>query len=122
MVTFELLQEKGILVVTPHGPLAAEDFANLAKEVDPYIEDNGKLNGLMLCPGDKFPGWENFAAMLAHFKFVKNHHRKIKKIAAVTDSKFLIVAPKIASHFVQAEVRHFDSKDKAKAMEWLSEK
>ena len=117
MVTFELMKEKGILVVTPHGPLAAADFANLAKEVDPYIEDNGKLNGLMLCPGNKFPGWEDFASMLAHFKFIRNHHRKIKKIAAVTDSKFLTVAPKIASHFVKADVRHFDSKDKAKAME-----
>lgn len=122
MVTFELLKDKGILVVTPHGPLAAEDFANLAKEVDPYIGEKGGLNGLMLCPGDKFPGWENFTAMLAHFKFVKNHHRKIRKIAAVTDSKFLTIAPKIASHFVNAEVKHFDSKDKGKAMEWLEGK
>jgi hypothetical protein len=122
MVTFELLRDKGILVVTPHGPLAAEDFANLAKEVDPYIGKTGELNGLMLCPGDKFPGWESFAAMLAHFKFVKDHHRKIRKIAAVTDSKFLTIAPKIANHFVQAEIRHFDSKDRTKAMDWLEEK
>jgi hypothetical protein len=122
MVKFELLKDKGILVVTPHGPLAAEDFANLAKEIDPYIEKNGKLNGLMLCPGDSFPGWDSFAAMLAHFKFIREHHRKIKKVAAVTDSKFLTVAPKIASHFVSAEVRHFDSKDKGKAFLWLEEK
>lgn len=119
MVTFELIKDKGILVVTPHGPLAAEDFANLAKAVDPHIEEKGKLNGLMLCPGDSFPGWENFSAMLAHFKFIGRHHRKIKKVAAVTDSKFLTVAPKVASHFVSAEVKHFDSKDKDKAMEWL---
>ena len=122
MVTFELLKDKGILVVTPHGLLAAEDFANLAKAVDPYIEEKGKLNGLMLCPGDRFPGWENFAAMLAHFKFIGRHHRKIKKVAAVTDSKFLTIAPKVASHFVSAEVRHFDSNEKEKAMEWLEEK
>ncbi|HBC85896.1 MAG TPA: hypothetical protein DCZ94_02970 [Lentisphaeria bacterium] len=122
MVTFELLKDKGILIVTPHGALEAWDFANLAKEIDPYIEENGKLNGLMLCPGDKFPGWEDFAALIAHFKFVKNHHRNIKKVAAVTDSKFLTCAPKIASHFVQAEVKHFDSKDRAKAMEWLEAK
>ena len=121
MVTFELLKDRGILVVMPHGPLKAEDFANLAKEVDPYIEEKGKLNGLMLCPGDKFPGWEDFSAMLAHFKFVKNHHRKIKKVAAVTDSKFLTFAPKIANHFVKAEVKHFDAKDKVEAMKWLEE-
>ncbi len=122
MVTFELLKDKGILIVTPHGPLEAWDFANLAKEVDPYIEQNGNLNGLMLCPGDKFPGWEDFEALLAHFRFVKDHHRKIRKVAAVSDSKFLTIAPKIASHFVQAEVKHFDEKDKDKAMAWLEEK
>lgn len=121
MVTFELLKDKGILVVTPHGPLAAEDFANLAKEIDPYIEDEGLLKGLMLCSGYRFPGWENFAAMLAHFKFIRNHHRKIKKVAAVTDSKFLTIAPKIASHFVSAEVKHFDLNEKDKAMNWLEE-
>ncbi len=122
MVTFELLKEKGILIVMPHGPLKAEDFANLAKEVDPYIEEKGGLRGLMLCPGDKFPGWENFSAMLAHFKFIKGHHRKIKKVAAVTDSKFLTYAPQITKHFVKAEVRHFDEKEKNKAMAWLEEK
>jgi hypothetical protein len=122
MITFELLRKKGILVVIPHGPLKAEDFANIAKEVDPYIEENGKLNGIMLCPGDTFPGWENFSAMLAHFKFIKGHHRKVTKIAAVSDSKLLTIGPKIANHFVKAEIRHFDGKEKAMAMEWLEEK
>ena len=122
MVKFELMKEKGILIAEPHGPLSRDDFANLAAAVDPFIEQNGELNGLMLCPGKHFPGWENFSSLLAHFKFVKNHHRHIAKVAAVTDSGFLSILPHIASHFVQAEVKHFDTKDKEKAMEWLEEK
>ena len=53
-------------------------------------------------------------------KFVKNHHQKIKKIAAVTGSSFLSIMPQVANHFVQAEVRHFDYDDKDTAVNWLT--
>jgi hypothetical protein len=43
-----------------------------------------------------FPGWENFGAFVSHIKFVGGHHRKIERIAAVTDSGFLKVMPSIA--------------------------
>ena len=122
MVKFELMKEKGILIAEPHGPLSRDDFANLAAAVDPFIEQNGELNGLMLCPGKHFPGWENFSSLLAHFKFVKNHHQHIAKVAAVTDSGFLTILPNIVSHFVHAQVRHFEFDDKQGAMAWLESK
>lgn len=34
MLYFELLRVKGILIVTPHGPLEKADFERVAKEVD----------------------------------------------------------------------------------------
>ncbi len=34
MLEHELLVEKGVLIVRPEGPLAAEDFAALAQEVE----------------------------------------------------------------------------------------
>jgi hypothetical protein len=66
-----------------------------------------------------FPGWKDFAALVAHLKFVKDHHRKIEKIAAVSDSSVLTIAPKIASHFVQADVRHFAHSQMEEALAWL---
>jgi hypothetical protein len=33
---------------------------------------------------------------------------KIKRVAAVTDSHFLAILPKVADYFAAAEVRHFD--------------
>jgi hypothetical protein len=121
MLTFELNRAEGILIVEPIGPLESTDFEKLVQEVDPYISEKGKLNGLMIYT-KSFPGWDSFAAFLSHMKFVKNHHQKIRKIAAVTASSFLSIMPHVANHFVQAEVRHFDHEDKEAALLWLTSK
>jgi hypothetical protein len=118
MIKSELLKDKGVLIVSPVGPLAASDFEHLAKEVDPYIEQNGRLHGLMVHT-ESFPGWADFAALLSHLKFVKDHQSKIEKVAAVSDSGFLRIIPNVARHFVKAEVKHFNYDDKDKALEWL---
>jgi tRNA U38,U39,U40 pseudouridine synthase TruA len=118
MLNYELDRAESILIIKPNGPLESTDFEKLAHEVDPYIKENGTLNGLMIY-AKSFPGWDSFAAFLSHIKFVKNHHQKIKKIAAVTDGSFLSIMPQVANHFVQAEVRHFDYNDKDAALNWL---
>ena len=118
MLNYELNRADSILILKPTGPLESTDFEKLAREVDPYIIEKGALNGLMIYT-KSFPGWDNFAAFLSHIKFVKNHHQKIKKIAAVTGSGFLSIMPQIAKHFIQAEVRHFDYDDKETALDWL---
>lgn len=120
MLNSELLKEDGILIVSPEEALQASDFEQLASSIDPFLEDNGSLNGLMIYT-ESFPGWDNFAGLVSHIKFVKNHHKHIKKIAAVTDSGIASIFPKIASHFVDAEIKHFDFVDKAEAMAWLKE-
>ena len=118
MLNYELNRQEGILILKPMGPLESTDFEKLAGEVDPYIIENGTLNGLMIYT-KSFPGWDNFAAFLSHIKFVKNHHQKIKKIAAVTGSGFLSIMPQVANHFIRADVRHFDYDDKDTALNWL---
>src|SRR5262245_2466240 len=118
MVNYELDREEGILIIRPEGSLEASDFQKIAQEVDPYIEANGKLHGVMI-DAESFPGWKDFAALVAHLKFVRDHHRNIERIAAVSDSGFLAIAPKIASHFVQADVRHFAHAQKDEALHWL---
>ncbi|MGI9471872.1 MAG: STAS/SEC14 domain-containing protein [Rubripirellula sp.] len=112
------MTERGVLVVTPSGPLQESDFVDLAAVVDPYLESAGKLRGLMIYV-EKFPGWEDFAGLVSHFRFVKEHHKQIERVAAVTDSGVLSVLPSIAKHFVSADIRHFDFEQRADAMEWL---
>jgi hypothetical protein len=118
MMRFELLRDRRILLLAPGGPLATADFEQLAKEIDPFIAAHGRLVGVLI-HAKSFPGWESFGALVSHLKFVAGHHRQIERIAAVTDSGFLKIAPRIAGHFVQAEIRQFDYRDKDRALAWL---
>ena len=118
MINFELLRDQSILIVAPSGPLEQADFEQLAKEVDPFIASKGKLVGLMIYT-ETFPGWESFGALVSHLKFVADHHRRIERIAAVTDSGILKVMPRIADHFVQAQIKHFEFREKDRALAWL---
>jgi stage II sporulation SpoAA-like protein len=118
MIRFELLRDRGILILSPDGPLEKSDFERLTQEIDPFISANGKLSGLMIC-ATAFPGWDSFAALVSHLKFVRDHHRRVGRIAAVTDSDFLKIMPHVAKHFVSAQVRHFPSDQRTEALAWL---
>lgn len=118
MLRHELLSDRGILIVKPESALRAEDFAALAREVDPYIEAHGGLKGLMI-EAPSFPGWENFAGLVSHLRFVRDHHQLIRRVAVVSDSTLLAFAPKLAHHFVAAEVRPFAAGERAAALAWI---
>jgi SpoIIAA-like len=118
MLKFELLRDRGVLIVTPNGPLEKADFERLAKEVDPFIASKGKLTGLLIYT-ESFPGWDSFGALVSHLKFVADHHRQIVRIAAVTDSGFRKIIPTIATHFIEAQIKVFDFTQKAAALAWL---
>lgn len=120
MLQHQLIDDESILVIEPHGPLASEDFKALAAEIDPSIERHGRLQGIMI-EAQSFPGWEDFSAMTAHLKFVRDHHRSIRRVAVVSDSPVLAFLPRIASHFVAAEVRHFPHAELEGALGWLRE-
>lgn len=119
MIHSELLADQAVLVLTPAGPLTAADFTRIAAVVDPYIEQHGKLKGLLI-HASSFPGWDDFAALVSHLRFVRDHHKKIERIAVATDSAVLSTLPRIASHFVAAKVRHFDYADRGAALRWLA--
>src|SRR6185369_3573755 len=98
MIEFTLDPANSILHLRPKAALEKGDFEALAKTVDPYLEKNGSLAGVIIdAPG--FPGWESLGAMAAHFRFVRDHHKHIRRIALVTDSAIGDVAEKLASHF-----------------------
>ena len=118
MIKFELLRDRGILILSPDGPLEKADFERLAQEIDPFIAANGKLTGLMIC-AKTFPGWDSFGALVSHLKFVRDHHRQVSRVAAVTDSEFLKIMPHIAKHFVSAQIRQFPSDEKTEGLAWL---
>jgi hypothetical protein len=118
MLNHDLRRDDGILVLNPEGPLEAADFTALASHVDAYLEQNGTLRGVLI-RAKSFPGWKDFDALLAHLKFVRAHHRRIERVAVVADGALANIMPNIGSHFVHAEVQHFDLSREDAAWDWL---
>ena len=118
MLNHELRHDDGILVLNPEGPLEAADFTALTSHVDAYLEQQGTLHGVLI-RAKSFPGWKNFGALLAHLKFVKAHHQRIEKVAVVADGAFAAIMPHIGSHFVHAQVQHFELAREDAAWDWL---
>jgi hypothetical protein len=113
-------KNNGIVILQPHGTLKKEDFDKAVKVIDPFIEEYGKLNGIIIYT-ELFPGWEDYAALSRHMVFIKNHHKKIKKLAFVTDSMIGNFGELISSHFVSAEIKSFDFNQIEDAKTWILE-
>lgn len=119
MIDSNLDTVHSILYVRPKAALTADDFRQLTKQVDPFIETNGTLAGLII-ETPSFPGWDNLAGMVAHFRFVHDHHKYIKKIALVTDSPVGGIAERLASHFIAAEIKHYPLGQLTSAQQWIA--
>ena len=120
MLKVTLDKKNSIAILEPHGALSKEDFDAAVKTIDPYIEENGKLNGLII-ETELFPGWDNFAALSRHITFIKNHHQKVKRLAFVTDSVVGNLAENITGHFVEAEIKSFPFSQLDEAKKWIVE-
>ena len=118
MIDYNLDTEHSILLVQPKSAIQQDDFVKIAKAVDPHIEATGGLAGLIL-EAPAFPGWKSFGAMVNHLRFVRDHHKRIKRIAVVTDSHLGDVAEHLTSHFVSAEIKHFPAGQTEAARQWI---
>ena len=120
MIEARLFRDDGVVEVLPSGALTAVDFEQLAALVDPFIEANGELKGVMIV-ADRFPGWDSFGALVGHIRFVRGHQKRIRRVATVSDGATLTLLPLLAKHFVRAEVRHFPFAEREGAMQWLKQ-
>ena len=60
--------------------------------------------------------------MAAHLRFVKDHHKHIRKIAVVSDSALGTIAEHMVTHFVSAEVKQFPARALDLARQWVMER
>lgn len=117
---FQLIEDKKVLVLEPRDELEAEDFERVASVVDPFIETSGGLAGVVIV-AERFPGWDDFAALAAHLRFVREHHASVRRVALVTRSYFLSAVPRLTRLFIRSEVRRFDFDERDAALAWASE-
>lgn len=111
-------KETSIAVFSPSEKLTEEDFKQVAQLIDPFIIENGQLHGLIISV-ESFPGWQSFAALLSHLSFVKEHHKKINAVALVTNSSIGGLGEFLGSHFLAAEVKHFNYGNVDEAKAWV---
>ncbi len=114
-----LLDERGVIVFELHEALRTADFDALQRTADAYIDAHGALQGLVVHTRE-FPGWENLASLLRHVRFVREHHRKVRRIALAVDSKLASLAPVLAELFVKADLKRFAYDALEQAIAWAS--
>lgn len=112
--------ETGVLKVELSQPLTSENIEILTDKVDSWLETHKQLNGLVVHIKE-FPGWQDLGSLISHITFIKNHHRKIGKVALCADGNIAEWGPKLASHFVKAKIEHFSFDQLDEAISWAGQ-
>ena len=116
-ISFHLQADSGVIVVELKEALSANDFDALAFTTDTWFEAHGKLRGVVIhCR--EFPGWENLRSVIRHVRFMRDHHRKVERVALAADSRLASLVPHIAEHFAEAEVKSFRFDELDAAIAW----
>ncbi len=118
MIHPEWLRDEEVLMVRPDDELTEEDFALMAKIVDPVIKRRGRLEGLLI-DARGFEGWDDAKALLTHIRFVNAHVDKVARIAAIGDQWWLNAAEAIIDPAFGTPVRVFLTKQADEARAWL---
>jgi hypothetical protein len=118
VLEYSILKPEGILLLTPTGPLRKEDFAGLSALVDGYLANHTNLHGVLV-HSESFPGWDSFGSFTAHFRFLREHERKIDRVALVTDSPIAGAAEAMVQLFISAHIKPFRFADYNLALAWL---
>ena len=116
MITTEVIAPSVLKIVAPE-KLSANDFADLAPQVESIMKQQGKVR--LLIDASRLEGWENITALEKHAAFVKAHQQKVERIAVVARrdwQHWLVGAVRV---FLHPEVRPFNKGDESEALRWL---
>ncbi len=121
MLSYQLSEDQGILLIEPAGPITRADLEALTRDVDDFIKRKGALRGLIV-HAKSFPRWRDPVAFLKDMRFVVAHAGRIRRVASVTDSPLLMLLHGIARHVFSPEIRHFPYGNVEAARKWIGEK
>ena len=105
-ISVRLDEQTGTVVVEAAAPLRGVDFDALAATVDPWLPTHETVAGVVF-HARTVPGWENVTGLRRHLQFVREHHRRVRRVALAVDGVLPSLAPAVAGHLVAPEVRHF---------------
>ena len=102
-ISVRLDEQTGIVVVEAAAPLRGVDFDALAATVDPWLSTHETVAGVF--HARTVPGWENVTGLRRHLQFVREHHRRVRRVALAVDGVLPSLALAVAGHLVAPEVR-----------------
>lgn len=118
MIQVHLNEKDFIAILKPNGPLHVGDFTSAKEVIDTFIEETEKLKGIIVYV-KSFSDWNFFAALISHLTFVNGYHKKISKVAFVTDSSIEESTEQIGRHFIAAEIKIFPFDNFEEAKGWI---
>jgi hypothetical protein len=116
MIKTEIISGNVLKILAPD-KIKADDFRQIAPQVDSIINRYGKIRLLINATG--FNGWENIAAFENHAGFVKSHQQRVDRIAVIVAhdwQHWLVGAVRI---FLHPEVRAYDKGHENEAINWI---
>lgn len=116
-ISHRLITERGVLVIEPTQPLRKTDFDVLARTVDPWIQREGRLHGLVIHTRD-FPGWQDLGSLARHVQFVRDHQDVIDRVAISGD--MTMFSKRLARRLVDRNVEQFPYEELDDAVSWAA--
>ncbi|HEU0207588.1 MAG TPA: STAS/SEC14 domain-containing protein [Candidatus Udaeobacter sp.] len=104
------------VAVEVSGKLTQQDYDELIPSWKATIARHGKMRLLFIM--HDFHGWGPRAAW-DDFRFDLRHRSQVERVAMVGEKKWQEWMTKIASWFVDADVRYFDISQHAEAEQWV---
>lgn len=105
-----------VLEVRASKKLSKSDYEHFVPLIEQLIAKNGKVR--VLFEMHNFHGWE-MGALWEDIKFDVKHFRDIERLALVGESKWEKGMAAFCKPFTSAKIEYFDSKDAAKARQWI---
>jgi hypothetical protein len=118
-IELKIRPDLGVLVLNFSGDLKSTPFERIAKEVEQWLEANGRLNGLVL-HAPQFPGWKNLKEIKPHLEFLRAHEAQIGRIALAVGGLFPEMLSILASYFVHTEFKTFATSEVTEAIAWAA--
>jgi hypothetical protein len=103
--------------ITAPAKLKADDFLQIAPQIDLLISEQGEIRLLIDASG--FTGWENIAAFKNHAGFIKSHQQKVERIAVIAAHEWQHLIIGAVRMFVHPEVKAYKKSNEGEALQWI---
>lgn len=108
------------LVLEPTGSLSRSDLDRLGERFDQVVKETGRAPNLVVHAAS-FPSWADLGALARHLRFIRRNHKRVGRVAFVSDARALDRASAFARRLVSAELRHFPESQLSDALAWVAE-